>query len=133
MSDKAQLGDIISLQKQDVEVVECEDCGALMVNIDADQVAQGDLVTLKRKGVRLSNPETKEAICLKCEVVKKKSFRDTLSDWFDSEDDSDDDSSFFHTTPSSPSTPIFGGSSIGGGFGGFGGGIFSGGGASRSF
>jgi uncharacterized membrane protein YgcG len=131
MNNKAEVGDIINLQKQDVEVIECEDCGALMVNIDADQIAEGDLVTLKRKGVRLSNPETKEAICLKCDVVKEPTFRDRLNSWFDTEDD-DDDSSFFHSTPSI-SVPTFGGSKIGGGFGGFGGGMFSGGGASRGF
>lgn len=131
MNDKAQEGDKIELQKQDVEVIKCDDCGALMVNIDADEVQQGDLATLKRKGVRLSNPETSDPICLKCEVVKRKTLRESLSDWFDSDDD-DDDSGFFSSTPSH-STPIFGGSKIGGGFGGFGGGSFSGGGASRGF
>ena len=128
MSDKAELGDIISLQKQEVEVVACKECGALMVNIDADQIEQGDLLTLKRAGVKLSNPETSDPICLKCQ---KPTFKDKLNDWFDDDDD-DDDSSFFHSSPSI-STPIFGGSSFGGGFGGFGGGIFSGGGAGRSF
>jgi uncharacterized membrane protein YgcG len=136
MNNKTKVGDIIELQKQDVEVIECKDCGTLMVNIDADQVAEGDLITLKRKGVRLSNPETKDPICLKCEVEKKPTFRDKINDWFDDDED-DDDSGFFHYTPSpSPSrssTPIFGGSRSGGGFGGFGGGVFSGGGASRGF
>src|SRR3972149_3090810 len=124
MNDKAQEGDTIELQKQDVEVIKCDDCGSLMVNIDADQVQEGDLKTLKRKGVRLSNPETEDHICLKCEVTKRKTLRESLSSWFDDEDD-DDDSSFF-STPSISSTPIFGGSKIGGGFGGFGGGSFSG-------
>jgi len=131
MNDKAQEGDTINLQKQDVVVIKCDDCGALMVNIDADEVHEGDLKTLKRKGVRLSNPETDDPICLKCEVVKRKTLRESLSDWFDDDDD-DDDSGFF-STPRTTSTPIFGGSKIGGGFGGFGGGSFSGGGASRGF
>lgn len=132
MEDKAVKGEIITLQKQDVKVVECEDCGHLMVNIDADEIMEGDLKILKRKGVRLSNPETEEPICLNCEFVEKKSFGQKLSEWFESDDDDDDDSGFFSSTPSSP-TPIFGGSTFGGGFGGFGGGVFSGGGASRSF
>lgn len=117
MKDQAKEGDMISLQKQDVKVVKCEECGALMVNIDADEVAQGDLTTLKRKGVRLSNPETEKQVCLKCEYTPKKSFGEKLSEWFDTdtEDEDDDDSSFFHSTPSI-STPIFGGSHSGGGF-----------------
>jgi uncharacterized membrane protein YgcG len=130
-----KVGDLIELQKQNVEVIKCNDCGHLMVNIDADQIAPGDLVTLKRLGLRLSNPETKEAICLNCEVPKKPTFRDKLDKWFEDKNE-DDDSDFFHYTPSIPSvpsTPIFGGSSFGGGFGGFGGGMFSGGGTSRGF
>lgn len=125
-------GDEIQLKKQVVKVVECEDCQHLMVNIDADQIEPGDLSLLKKAGVRLSNPETEEKICLFCEVPKKKNFRDRLNDWFENEDEDDDDSGFFHT-PTMPSTPIFGGGSFGGGFSGFGGGSFSGGGASRGF
>lgn len=139
MSKKAKVGDVIELQKQDVKVIECEDCGKLMVNIDADEIQPGDLVTLKRKGVRVSNPETKKPICVKCEF-EPKTFGQRLSEWFDLEDDDDDDSSFFSMPTISPtrstptrSTPIFGGSRIGGGFGGFSGGSFSGGGASRGF
>ena len=124
-----EVGDMIELKNQTVEVVECEECDHLMVNIDADEIQPGDLATLKKAGVRLSNPETEEEICLNCEIPRRPSFMQKVSTWFDSSDD--DDSSFFHSTPSSPS--IFGGSSIGGGFGGFGGGSFSGGGASRSF
>ena len=127
----SELGDTVELQKQSVKVVGCDDCSYLMVNIDADQVAEGDLLTLKRLGLRLSNPETKEEICLNCEVPKRQNFRDKVNDWFntpskDDDDDDDTDSGFF-------SGGVFGGSSSGGGFGGFGGGSFSGGGASRGF
>ena len=130
-SAKAEVGDIITLQRQDVEVEECDDCGNLMVNLDADELRPGDLVILKRKGVRVSNPETEDLICAECEFEKPESFGRKLSNWFEDDDD-DDDSSFFHTT-TTHSTPVFGGSSGFGGFGGFGGGSFSGGGASRSF
>ncbi len=125
----SNVGDVIKLQKQSVKIVECEDCSHLMVNIDADQVEPGDLITLKRLGIRLSNPETVEKICLNCEVPKRQTFRDRLNDWFETKvkDEDDDDSGFFG------SGGIFGGSSSGGGFGGFGGGVFAGGGSSRSF
>ena len=121
------VGEKIELQKQTVEVVDCENCSHNMVNIDADQIHEGDLVTLKRVSVRLSNPETKDPICLKCEIEKKPTIKERLSTWFDSSsNDSDDDSGFF-------SGGVFGGSSSGGGFGGFGGGSFSGGGSSGSW
>lgn len=124
----SQVGDKVELQKQTVEVVDCENCQHDMVNIDADQIAEGDLLTLKRLSLRLSNPETEDPICLNCEIEKQPTFKEKVSEWFDSssDDDSDDDSSFF-------SGGTFGGSSSGGGFGGFGGGSFSGGGASGSF
>ena len=121
------VGDKIELQKQNVEVVDCENCSHNMVNIDADQIGEGDLVTLKRLGLRLSNPETSDPLCLNCEIEKKPTIKERLSNWFDSSsNDSDDDSGFF-------SGGIFSGSSSGGGFGGFGGGSFSGGGASGKF
>lgn len=126
-------GETIHLKNQDVEVVKCKKCDALMVNLDADQLAPGDLVILKKAGVRISNPETEDPICLNCE---HQTFGEKLASWFESDpdeedEDDDDDSHFF--TPGG----IFGGSSrgggFGGGFGGFGGGGFSGGGASRGF
>lgn len=127
-STNAEVGDIITLQRQDVEVVECDECDHLMVNLDEDELRPGDLVILKRKGVRISNPHTEEEICVDCQyhstasAVAGYGLGTALSDWFDNDDD-DDDSGFF------------GGSTggFGGGFGGFGGGSFSGGGASRSF
>lgn len=120
-------GKKVDLQKQTVQVIGCEDCGHEMVNIDADQVAEGDLLILKRVNVRLSNPETSDPICLNCEIEKKPTFKERVSDWFNSSSSADDsDSGFF-------SGGVFSGSSSGGGFGGFGGGVFSGGGASGSF
>lgn len=118
----------IQLKNQTVEIVECKECDHKMVNIDADQLQPGDLSLLKNNGVRISNPETTNPVCVNCEV---KTFSKRLSDWFETDDD-DDDSSFFSSTPSS-SGSLFGGSSGFGGFGGFGGGSFGGGGASRSF
>lgn len=125
---KADIGDTIELKQQEVEVVECEKCGHEMANIDADELYPGDLLTLKRKGVYVSNPETKEDLCIECEFTKP-TFGQRLARWFASDDD-DDDSSFFTTLSSGRS---FGGSSSSGGFKGFGGGTFSGGGASRGF
>ena len=123
-------GENIALSNQTVEVVACDECDHLMVNLDADQLRQGDLLILKRAGIRISNPETEKEICINCEF-EKESFGKKLATWFDTDDD-DDDSSFFSSGGGS-TTPIFGGSSSFGGFGGFGGGVFSGGGASRSF
>ncbi len=126
-------GEKLQLKNQIVEVVKCknDDCGHLMVNIDADQLQPGDLAILKKHAVRISNPETEAPVCVNCEV---KTLGRRIADWFESEDD--DDSSFFSSTPSS-SGSLFGGSSsfggFGGGFGGFGGGSFGGGGAARGF
>ena len=124
----------IKLAKQEVAVEKCRECDHLMVNLDADQLAPGDLVTLKHAGIRISNPDTDKAVCLNCEY---KTFGRQVADFFESDkSDDDDDSSFFSSdggfgsfggySHSSP-TPSFGG------FGGFGGGSFSGGGASRGF
>ena len=125
---RSQLGDMIQLKNQEVEVVQCEKCEALMVNIDQKQLALGDIDILKRAGVRLSNPETEDAICLHCEIDREESehtFKRKLKSYMDEDDDS---SSSHHSDDS-----FFGGGSFGGGlggFGGFGGGSFSGGGAS---
>ncbi len=122
-------GEIIELQGKDAEVVVCENCDHLMVDLDVNEVKEGDLVTLKRKGIRISNPETEEHFCLKCDIEKKPTFREKVSNWFE-EKDNDDDSPFF-SIPTSTGSISSGGSF--GGFGGFGGGGFSGGGASRGF
>lgn len=121
-------GSIIKLSKQVAKIVECEDCGHLMVNLDVEELGTGDLSILKKEGVRISNPETDKEICINCEF-KKESFGHKLASWF--ETDNDDDTPFF--TPSSSSDDDDDSGSPFGGFGGFGGGVFSGGGASRSF
>lgn len=125
-------GEKIELAKQTVEVCRCNNCGSRMVNVDAKNLEKGDLTLLKSKGVRVSNPDTEEELCVVCE------YKDTTDDTLGAavagffggfsagqssthDSDSNDDSSFF------------GGGGFGGGFGGFGGGSFNGGGASRSF
>jgi uncharacterized membrane protein YgcG len=120
-------GDTIQLANQEVEVIKCNECDHLMVNIDADQLSPGDLTLLKSYRVRISNPTTEDEVCVNCDPVERTSFVEKLGSWFDDDDD-DDDSGFF-SSPSSSSSGSFGGGS----FGGFGGGMFSGGGASRSF
>lgn len=121
-SINAIIGDRVALQRQDVEVEQCDGCGHSMVNLDADELRPGDLILLKRKGIWLSNPETEELTCAHCEFNEPNTFGRAISTWFE-DDNSDDDSSFF-------SRGSFGGSS---GFGGFGGGSFGGGGAGRAF
>ena len=90
MSNK---GDKIELAHQEVEVVECENCNHLMVNIDADQLHPGDLTKLKGEGVRISNPDTEKPYCLNCE---QKTFGRKVADFFESDDD--DDSGFFSSS-----------------------------------
>ena len=119
-----------------VEIEKCRECDKLMVNLDTDQIAQGDLTTLKKAGVRISNPNTDKAVCISCEY---KTLGRKISDFFES-DTEDEDDSFF-----TPTGTFLGGLALGGlggtsggsfggsGFGGFGGGGFGGGGASRSF
>lgn len=123
------LGDRIVLKNQNAEIAACEKCGKSMVNIDANQLALGDLSTLKASGVMVSNPETEDKICVNCEYAPTVGHR--LATWFNapstSDDDDSSDDSFFHSSGS-----FLGGSSSGG-FGGFGGGSFSGGGASSGF
>lgn len=130
-SRKAELGDVVELQGQTQDVVECEESGVLMLNIDADELRQGDLKFIKQLGLTISNPETEEPIALEVELRKNRSVAAAVAAYLlSSNDDDDDDSSFFS------SGGFSGGSSFGGfsgGFGGFGGGGFSGGGASRGF
>lgn len=117
-------GDIIKLNRQEVTVIECEHCGALMVNLDQKDLFPGDLYTLRAAGVRISNPSTKDAICIDCEIRREDiehTFKRRVSDYYKAPSHHDD-SSFF-------GGGSFGGGG-GGGFGGFGGGGFSGGGAS---
>ncbi|MCP6727367.1 MAG: hypothetical protein KJI69_05160 [Patescibacteria group bacterium] len=131
-SDKAELGDNIRLQDQSQEVVKCQETDVLMVNIDADELAKGDLVFIKRLGLTISNPDTDKPVALGVDFTEK-TFGSRMKTWFESDNDDDDD--FFYT-PRRSSIPMFGGGSFGGfggGFGGFGGGGFGGGGAGRGF
>ena len=129
---KAELGDKVELQHQTQEVVKCQETDVLMLNIDADELAPGDLPFIKKLGLTISNPNTEKPVALGVDY-EEETFGSRISKWF--EDDDDDDSGFFYT-PSRSSTPLFGGGSFGGfggGFGSFGGGSFGGGGASRGF
>ncbi len=140
-----QKGDKIQLKNQEVEVVGCQQCNHAMVNLDAPQVEKGDLVTLKKEGVRISNPTTEAPVCLNCELDN---FWKRLHAWWNTPleestdtESGDDDSSFFTGFGSGIGIGGgFGGGGFGGfgggssgGFGGFGGGSFSGGGASGGF
>lgn len=144
LASDVKLGDSIVLNNQTQEVVASEKSGKLMLNIDADQLAPGDLKYIKTLGLTISNPDTSAAVALG-EDYEDDSFGHKVAKYFEGSDDSDDDkedddnddddddSSFFHS-----SSGMFGGSSSfggfsGGGFGGFGGGSFGGGGASGSF
>lgn len=129
VSRKAELGDIIALTNQEQEVVKCQETGVLMLNIDADQLAPGDLSFIKKLGLTISNPDTDKPVALGVDY-KEESFGSRVKKWF--EEDDDDDSSFFRPSSSSSSSSSFdfGGFSS---FGGFSGGGFSGGGASRGF
>lgn len=115
------IGDMVSLVDQVVKVCSCEKCGVKMVNIDENEMRVGDLTTLKSLGLRISNPATKDPICLECEIEREDTehtFKRKVSSFFHS---SNVDDSSFHSSE--------GGFS----FGGFGGGMFSGGGASGGF
>lgn len=136
---KAELGDIVHLQNQEQEVVKCQETGVLMLNIDADEIAPGDLAFIKKLGLTISNPDTDKPVALGVDY-EENTFGHKLatflggaavgaladSDDYDDVSDSDDDDSFF-------SGGSFGGGSSFGGFGGFGGGSFAGGGASGGF
>lgn len=133
-SIEPKLGSIVELRGQDCEVVACQETGVLMLNIDADELAPGDLKFIKRLGLTISNPETDEPIALGVELKKETTVAEAVATYLSTrsydDDDDDDDSSFFGNTG------FLGNSSRGGfssTFGGFSGGMFSGGGASRSW
>lgn len=133
--EKAKLGDIVHLHKQEQEVVQCEETDVLMLNVDADELEPGDLRFIKALGLTISDPNTERPVAISVEDSLAGSVAAAAATYFvaKKKDDDDDDSSFFE-----PTSRLFGGHSSfggfgGGGFGGFGGGGFSGGGASRSF
>lgn len=113
-------------------IIKCEKCEHQMVNIDATDVFPGDLSSLKKAGLRVSNAETKDPICLNCEVD---TWGSRVAKWFEDDNDDDDDSGFFPGSGGSSFGTFGSGTShgSGGSFGGFGGGIFNGGGASSSW
>ncbi|MDD4988548.1 MAG: hypothetical protein PHS68_06615 [Candidatus Izemoplasmatales bacterium] len=137
---KAEIGDLVSLRNmKDLKVVTCEKTGVLMLNIDADQLAPGDLTFIKRLGLTISNPDTDKPIALGVDYVEN-SWGHRVHEFLSksrienpSPSDDNDDSHFY----GGPSGGLFGGggfsSPSGGGFGGFGGGAFGGMGASRGF
>ena len=132
------IGTLVRLAKGEFPVVACEKCGKEMVNLHADEIGQGDLVTLRNQKLLIGNPGTTEAICIHCDADRP-SLTQHLQSWFEptpeKSDDDDEPSSSSHSDDSG----FFGGSGFGGfggssgGFGGFGGGSFSGGGASVGF
>jgi len=119
----ASIGDTIHLHNQVQEVVSCQETGVPMLNIDADQLAPGDLSFIKKLGLTISNPDTEKPVALGVDF-EEETFGGKVKRWFEDDED-DDDTSFFGGEGFS-----FGGGSS---FGGFGGGGFSGGGASRGF
>lgn len=133
LKNEVNLGDRIHLTAQVQEVVECQETGVKMLNIDADELSIGDLPFIKKLGLTISNPDTDKPVALGVDY-EEKTFGSRIKSWLEDEDDNDDSGFFF--TPAHIPTPIFGGGRLGGfggGFGGFGGGSFGGGGASRSF
>ena len=134
LSQKAEVGDVINLQKlTELDVVRCQETNVPMLNIDADQIMPGDLAFIKKLGLTISNPDTDKPVALGVDYVEE-SWGKKISDYLTSDSDDDDDSSFFTSSGSFLGGMGSGGFSGGfGGFGGFGGGSFSGGGASRGF
>lgn len=154
---KAELGDVVELRTQEQEVVKCQETGALMVNIDPDQLRPGDASFLKAIGLTISNPDTTDPVAISVDHLKD-TFGDKVAMWwasdnsddselfgdaasallagsildsvYESSDDDDDDDDFSSSRSSTSSFGGFGGFGGGSSFGGFGGGSFSGGGAS---
>lgn len=139
-SRKAELGDVVALNNQRQDVVQCQETGVLMLNIDADELKTGDLAFIKKLGLTISNPDTEKPVALGVDY-KENSFGHAVNDYLtrEEEEDDDDDSDFFTGAAiGALGAGLFGGGSSfggfsGGGFGGFSGGGFSGGGASASF
>jgi len=108
-------GDFIKLARQTVEIVGCERCSHHMVNIDKKELQIGDLSTLKKARVRISDPDTTDPLCLDCGA---ETLAGKLIDWWNRPvEDDDDDSSWFTSSGSSSGGSFLGGGSLGG-FGG---------------
>ncbi|MBI1839111.1 MAG: hypothetical protein HYR95_02370 [Candidatus Colwellbacteria bacterium] len=137
VTTKAVMGDTVKLQRQSQEVVACAKTGVMMLNIDANELAKGDLAFIKRLGLTISNPDTDKPIALGVDY-EEDSWGHKIKRFLDSSDeDDDDDSSFFGGLAGGflGGSSVWGGGGLssGGGFGGFGGGSFGGAGAGRSF
>lgn len=134
LASDVELGDKIVLTKQERDVVACQETGVKMLNIDADELAPGDLKFIKALGLTISNPSTDKPVALGVDF-QEDTWGHRVKRYF--EDDEDDDSGFFGSTTGAflggLGSSGFGSFGGGGGFGGFGGGSFSGGGASRGF
>ena len=114
---KAELGDTVTLNKFSTEVVACQETGVLMLNVDADQLAPGDLSFIKMIGPTISNPDTDKPVALGVDF-EEGTFGERIKKWFDSDESEDDD--FWGSSNDDDS------SSSGGFFGGsFGGGLVS--------
>ena len=102
-----------------------------MVSVRPESLDKGDLVTLRRLGLVMTNPSTLDQVCLDCELKREAVEHEEkakVNTWFNKPNKYDDDDDY---KPSSSSHSDSGSSSGGfGGFGGFGGGSFSGGGSS---
>lgn len=139
IGQRAVVGDIVQLAKQELEVVACQETNVPMLNIDVDQLAPGDLLFIKKIGLTISNPSTDKPVALGVDFTED-TWGHRIKNFL--EDEEDDDSGFFSSPTSSLATGLFlgglgsggfGSFGGGGGFGGFGGGSFRGGGASGSF
>lgn len=146
---KVELGDIVHLQRQEKEVVACEKTGVLMLNIDANELAQGDLAFIKKLGLTISNPDTDAPVAIGVDY-NPDTFGESVAAYLggssfatdededeeeDDEDDHDhDDDSFLFGSVAGALAGSLAGDFLGSSsFGGFGGGSFNGGGASSSW
>lgn len=128
----AGVGDMVELQSQTLEVVECIVSEKKMLNIDASELKEGDLKFIKRLGLTISNPYTSLPVALGESVPDNDGhpFLSAVAGFLAADSlDGDDDSSFFSSSSSDDSSSSDSGFS----FGGFGGGLFGGGGASESW
>lgn len=108
---------------KEVEIEKCQKCDHDMVNVDRDQVTESDVINLRNKGIRISNPDTEDLICLVCHAQH-------FVDWYN-EPKKEKEEDSYHSSSISSLGSI--GGFFGGGFGGFGGGKMSGGGASSGW
>ena len=102
---------------REYEIEECSKCYHKMINIDANEITQTDLILLRNNEIRVSNPNTDDLICLNCHVQH-------FIDWYNKKKEVTRD----HDSSISSLRSV--GGFFGSGFKGFGGASFSGAGAS---